>query len=65
MSTTSDATLNHGIVAYYKHNPVFLKYLNTDIKQFVVTDMIIHEFKQVTFLSIYLVICFFFLFESS
>ena len=47
MSTTSDATLNHGIVAYYKNNPVFLKYLNTDIKYFTVTDEIILEFKQV------------------
>ncbi|XP_063684918.1 atrial natriuretic peptide receptor 2-like isoform X8 [Bolinopsis microptera] len=47
MSTASDATLNHGIVAYYKNNPTFLKYLNTDIKYFTVTDEIILEFKQV------------------
>ena len=47
MSTMSDTSLNHGIVAYYKNNPVYLKYLNTEIKQFNVTDDVILEFKQV------------------
>ena len=48
MSNNSDATfMNHGIVAYYKNNAVFLKYLNTDVKSFCVTEEIILEFKQV------------------
>eukprot|EP00116_Pleurobrachia_bachei_P001792 sb/3462054/ len=47
VSTTSDASLNHGIVAYFKNDPVYLKHLKTDVKQFNVTDDIILEFKQV------------------
>ena len=48
MSNLSDTSMNHGITAYYKNEAVYLKYLNTEVKQFTVTDLVIQEFKQVS-----------------
>lgn len=47
MSNMSENSLRHGIVAYFKNNPVYLKHLNAEVKQFTVTDRTILEFKQV------------------